>query len=121
MPVVTDIKVDQTENTISVTVDKDKTPCDQIRWIANGKIISTDYTIDLNDYEDDIGCYVRFELQGEGGVTYSQAFEVQYDGRVDEPIPEAKLERALMAGCHTRAMAILAFLIEKIAHLFGII
>lgn len=121
VPVVTDIKVDQTENTISVTVDKDKTPCDQIRWIANGKIISTDYTIDLNDYEDDIGCYVRFELQGEGGVTYSQAFEVQCDGRVDEPIPEAKLERALMAGCHTRAIAILAFLIEKIAHLFGII
>ncbi len=121
VPVVTDIEVNQNENTISVTVDRDATPCSEIRWIANGKVISNDYTIDLNDHEDDIGCYVRFELQGEGGVTYSQAFEVLYDGRVDEPIPEAKLERALMAGCHTHAMAIMAYLLEKLAMLFGIL
>lgn len=121
VPVVTDIKIDQNENTISVSVDRSKTPCDEIRWIANGKVISNDYTIDLNDYEDDIGCYVRFELQGEGGVTYSQAFEVKYEGRVDEPIPEAKLERAILAGCHTHAVAILAFILEKLANLFGIL
>lgn len=121
VPVVTDIKIDQGENTISVSVDRSKTPCDEIRWIANGKVISKDYTIDLNDYEDDIGCYVRFELQGEGGVTYSQAFEVKYEGRVDEPIPEAKLERAILAGCHTHAVAILAFILEKLANLFGIL
>ena len=121
VPVVTDIKIDQGENTISVSVDRSKTPCDEIRWIANGKVISNDYTIDLNDYEDDIGCYVRFELQGEGGVTYSQAFEVKYEGRVNEPIPEAKLERAILAGCHTHAVAILAFILEKLANLFGIL
>ena len=121
VPVVTDIEIDQNENTISVSVDRSKTPCDEIRWIANGKVISKDYTIDLNDYEDDIGCYVRFELQGEGGVTYSQAFEVKYEGRVDEPIPEAKLERAILAGCHTHAVAILAFILEKLANLFGIL
>ena len=121
VPVVTGIKIDQGENTISVSVDRSKTPCDEIRWIANGKVISNDYTIDLNDYEDDIGCYVRFELQGEGGVTYSQAFEVKYEGRVNEPIPEAKLERAILAGCHTHAVAVLAFILEKLANLFGIL
>lgn len=121
VPVVTGIKIDQGENTISVSVDRSKTPCDEIRWIANGKVISNDYTIDLNDYEGDIGCYVRFELQGEGGVTYSQAFEVKYEGRVNEPIPEAKLERAILAGCHTHAVAILAFILEKLANLFGIL
>ena len=121
VPVVTDIKIDQDENTISVSVDRSKTPCDEIRWIANGKVISNDYTIDLNDYEDDIGCYVRYELQGEGGVTYSQAFEVKYEGRVNEPIPEAKLERAILAGCHTHAVSILAFILEKLANLFGIL
>lgn len=121
VPVVTSISVNQEENTISVSVDTEKTPCSEIRWTANGKVISNDFTIDLNDYEDEIGCYVRFELWGEGGVTYSQAFEVQYEGRVDEPIPEAKLERALLAGCHTRAVAIFAFLLEKLAQLFKII
>lgn len=121
VPVVTGIKIDQGENTISVSVDRSKTPCDEIRWIAKGKVISNDYTIDLNDYEDDIGCYVRFELQGEGGVTYSQAFEVKYEGRVNEPIPEAKLERAILAGCHTHAVAILTFILEKLANLFGIL
>lgn len=121
VPVVTDIKVDNEANTISVSVDTEKTPCSEIRWIANGKVISNDFTIDLNDYENDIGCYVRFELWGEGGVTYSQAFEVQYEGRVDEPIPEAKLERAILAGCHTHAVAIFAFILEKLANLFKIL
>lgn len=46
-----------------------------IEWVADGKVISNDLKIDLNDFESKLGCYVRFKLQGEGGVTYSQPFE----------------------------------------------
>ncbi len=120
VPVVTDIEVNQEENTISVSVSDD-TPCDKISWIANGKVISNDYTIDLNDFESEIGCYVRFELMGEGGVTYSQAFEVQYEGRPQKMIPEAKLQKAAIDMSHTHIIALWALIIEKIAMLFGII
>lgn len=86
VPIVKNIKVDQKANTITVEVDKDR-DCQQIEWIADGKVISEDYTIDLNDFEDELGCYVRFQLHGEGGVTYSQAFELRYEGRPEKEIP----------------------------------
>lgn len=86
VPLVSDITVDQEENTITVSVDESR-DCKSIEWIADGKVISTDYTLDLNDYEDDISCYVRFQLKGEGGITYSQPFEVEYEGRETPEVP----------------------------------
>lgn len=87
VPLVKRIDIDQTENKISVSVDS-STDCDLIEWIANGKVIATGNEIDLNDYEDQLGCYIRFQMRGEGGMTYSQAMELEYEGRVDKEIPE---------------------------------
>lgn len=54
-----------------------------IKWISDGKVIreGTDCTsIDLNDFSDEeIGQYVRFQITGEGGILYSQAFPVACD------------------------------------------
>ncbi|MBQ6164612.1 MAG: hypothetical protein IJK23_09070 [Clostridia bacterium] len=92
VPLVQKIEVDQAANTITVRVLDDETrPCRFVSWIADGAVIQKDTeltdgcaTIDLNDYEDLLGCYIRFQLGSENGVTYSQAFELKYDGRAEK-------------------------------------
>ena len=99
VPLVKSVTVDQQANTITVTVD-DSRPCRSVSWIADGKVIQTDTdlenntaTIDLNDYEDALGCYVRFTLSSENGVCYSQAYALQYAGRTEKPIPDEALAK----------------------------
>ncbi len=120
VPIVTDIKVDQKANTITVSTDASR-DCRVIEWIANGEVIATGNSIDLNDYEDELGCYIRFQMKGSGGITYSQAFELQYDGRRDKPVPEWALwifrtdaGQKFLKFYHTRAFALGAFVAEKI-------
>ncbi len=81
VPVVTNIVVDESNDTITVATDNAVV----IRWIADGKEIASGATIDLNDYADEIGSYVRAEIVGVGGVLYTQAFTLDYDGA---PEPE---------------------------------
>ena len=78
-PMVTCILVDEEADTITI-VGKN---CDKINWIANGEIIQTNTkksgdvvssTIKLRSHSDEIGCYVRAELEGAGGKTLTQAF-----------------------------------------------
>lgn len=90
VPLVKKITVNSEDNTITV-VPSEERDCSAIEWIADGKVISDEFTIDLNDFEDSLGCYVRFKLFGEGGVTYSQAFELRYDGREDKQIPDSPI------------------------------
>lgn len=89
-PTVTCIVVDDAADTITI-IGKNT---DQIKWIADGVTIQTDTvstngvvasTIKLQDYSDDISCYVRAELNGEGGTTLTQAF-VCDDGNMDDLI-----------------------------------
>ena len=75
-PKVTNVIVDEKEDTITLSVDNALT----VHWIADGKVIAVGNTIDLDDYSDEIGSYVRAEAFGEGGVLYTQAFTLQYDG-----------------------------------------
>ena len=81
VPVVTNIVVDESNDTITVATDNAVV----IRWIADGKEIASGATIDLDDYADEIGSYVRAEIVGVGGVLYTQAFTLDYDGA---PEPE---------------------------------
>ena len=74
-PKVTDITVDETKDTISLSVENALT----VHWIADGKVIHVGNTIDLDDYSDQIGSYVRAEAFGHGGVLYTQAFTLEYD------------------------------------------
>ncbi len=88
-PQVTCIMVDESADTITIIGRN----CDTINWIADGEVIQTTTsangvvasTISLRSHTDDISCYVRAELQGEGGKTLTQAF-VCDDGNMDDLI-----------------------------------
>lgn len=75
-PVVTNVIVDEAADTISLETENALT----VHWIADGEVIAVGNTIDLDDYSDKIGSYVRAEAFGEGGVLYTQAFTLGYDG-----------------------------------------
>ena len=75
-PAITDIVVDDAEDTISITTENTVVT----HWIADGKVIHVGNTIDLDDYSDEIGKYVRAESLGMGGIIYTQAFVLDYDG-----------------------------------------
>lgn len=74
-PKVTDIVVDEANDTISLSVENALT----VHWIADGKVIHVGNTIDLDEYSNEIGSYVRAEAFGHGGVLYTQAFTLDYD------------------------------------------
>ncbi len=82
-PWVNQVIVDDAADTIKLDVSDEW--C--VRWIANGRTIAWGDEIDLDDYTGKIGSYVRAEILGEGGITYTQAFMLQYDGA---PEPEDK-------------------------------
>ncbi|MBQ2812636.1 MAG: hypothetical protein IJE63_05230, partial [Clostridia bacterium] len=75
-PLFTNVVVDENEDTISLTAENALV----VHWIADGKVIHVGSTIDLDDYSDEIGSYVRAEAYGYGGVMYTQAFVLDYDG-----------------------------------------
>ena len=75
-PVVTNISVDDAADVISIAAED--ALC--IRWISNGETIATGASIDLDDYSDEIGSYVRAEILGEGGIVYTQPFTLEYKG-----------------------------------------
>ncbi len=89
-PQVTCITVDEDNDCITI-IGKNT---DKINWIADGKIIRTDSKsvngtviskVYLREHTEDISCYVRAELRGEGGVTLTQAF-VCDDGNMESLI-----------------------------------
>ncbi len=89
-PTVTTVVVDDEKDTITI-IGKNT---DSIKWVADGEYIQADSvstngvvvsTIKLADYSDEISCYVRAELEGEGGKTLTQAF-VCDDGKMDSLI-----------------------------------
>lgn len=78
-PQVTEITVDDENDTITVTGIN----CHTIEWIADGEVIQSNEisengeittTIKLRNHSDEIGCYVRAQLLGEGGICLTQAF-----------------------------------------------
>lgn len=83
VPMITNVQVDDNADTITIGT-KDAY---MVHWIADGEFIATGNSIDLDDYSDKIGSYVRAEVIGEGGVIYTQAFTLEYEGA-----PEAEDE-----------------------------
>lgn len=81
-PMVTSIAVDEDEDTITINTQDAML----VRFIADGKVVEVlpakdgTCTIDLDDYSDQLGAYIRFELFGEGGTVYSQPFILDYEG-----------------------------------------
>ncbi len=71
-PHISKIDVDQEANSITITGSF----YDVIEWVANGAIIATGTTIDLNDYEAQVSNYVRAQLKGPGGIAFTQPFGI---------------------------------------------
>ena len=82
-PAITSVLVDDSKNTI--TVNSKNTVI--VRWISDGKLIATtkasNGTIDLDDYKDVLGGYVRAEVFGEGGVMYTQSFTLNAEQKTE--------------------------------------
>lgn len=85
-PYVNRVTVDNDTDTVSF----EGTDYNYIKWISNGKVIAegTDCTsLCLDDFTDEeIGMYVRFQITGDGGILYSQAFPVYCDDIVWESV-----------------------------------
>ncbi len=75
-PKITNVVVDDAEDTITLSTENTVVT----HWIADGKVIHIGNTIDLDDYSSEIGKYVRAETLGEGGIIYTQAFVLDYEG-----------------------------------------
>lgn len=78
-PAVERVDVNQEDDTISFTGSE----FDNVQWISDGKIFAEGKnltSIDLDDYRDEIGCYVRFQITGPGGILYSQPFVTMAEG-----------------------------------------
>lgn len=76
VPVLADVTIDESNDVITLETENAVV----IRWIADGKEIASGASIDLDDYSDKIGSYVRAEIVGAGGVIYTQAFTLDYEG-----------------------------------------
>ena len=71
-PAITNIAVNETEDSITIT----GTNYNKVEWVADGKVIATGTSIDLDNYADLISTYVRAQLKGAGGISFTQPFGV---------------------------------------------
>lgn len=72
-PVINNIVVDQNENTITITAQN----FDIVEWVADNKIIATGNSINLNNYENNINNYIRAQIKGSGGISFTQPFGIR--------------------------------------------
>lgn len=86
-PRISSIVVDEAKDEITINTNDALI----VRWISNGKLICTqkagEATLDLNEYSDVIGDYVRAEVFGEGGIVYTQAFLLDADAKAGTSSP----------------------------------
>ena len=81
-PRLTNVVVDSADN--SITIDAENFT--SIEWIADGKIIATGNTIDINNYESKVDKYVRAQIKGPGGIAFIQPFAIQNLASLRSPI-----------------------------------
>ena len=100
-----EVIVDDARDTISVVASN----YDVIEWIADGEIIATGETLDLREFSDEIGCYVRFQIKNEGGIVCSQPF-VCDDGDMSDnavELPEDKAPNNIIAAFFQELLSLL--------------
>ncbi|AET70168.1 putative metal-dependent phosphoesterase, PHP family [Desulfosporosinus orientis DSM 765] len=72
-PSISNIVVNQKDNSITITGQDYNT----IEWVADGDVIATGTTLDLNDHENEINTYVRAQLKSSTGIAFTQPFGVK--------------------------------------------
>ena len=92
---IKEVIVNDSTDVISVVADN----YDVIEWIADGEIIATGEILDLREYSDEIGCYVRFQIKNEGGIVCSQPFVCDDGDMSDEAVeyPEEHVPNNIIA------------------------
>ena len=85
-PKITNISVNEQDDSIAIEGENYNT----IEWVADGKIIATGNTIDLDDYEDQINNYIRAQLKGDGGISFTQPFGI-IDPQAEPELAEVTL------------------------------
>ncbi len=75
-PQVDGIAVDDANDVITIDCDNAML----ITWVSGGQVVATGNTVDLDDLSDSLGNYIRAEIINEGGVLYTQAFVLDYEG-----------------------------------------
>lgn len=90
-PIITNIQVDNDEDTITIEGDY----YNEIEWIADGNVIATGNTIDLNDHEGEVNSYVRAQLKGDEGISFTQPFGISTENSGNAAI-EADKELAVV-------------------------
>ena len=71
-PAIKNIVVDQ-EAVITVTAEN----ATKIEWISEGKVVAAGASIDIKNLGAAIGCYVRANISGPGGIAYTQPFGIK--------------------------------------------
>lgn len=89
------LNVDDENDVITVVASN----YDVIEWIADGEVIATGESLDLREYSDEIGCYVRFQIKNEGGIVCSQPFVCDDGDMSDEAVeyPEEHVPNNIIA------------------------
>ena len=100
-----EVIVDDAKDTISVIASN----YDVIEWIADGEIIATGETLDLREFSDEIGCYVRFQIKNEGGIVCSQPFVCDDGDMTDNAVelPEDKAPNNIIAAFFQELLSLL--------------
>lgn len=99
------LNIDDDNDTITVLASN----YDVIEWIADGEVIATGETIDLREYSDEIGCYVRFQIKNDGGIVCSQPFVCDDGDMSDEAVelPEEHVPNNIIAAFFQELLAML--------------
>ena len=79
-PMISRVNVDKETNQISINPYN----ANVVKMVADGKVVAEKkvnrdnetITFDLNEFENEIGSYVRFYVLGDGGICYAQPFLV---------------------------------------------
>lgn len=71
-PTISNIVVDQKADTITIEGDNHNV----IEWVADGKIIATGNTLEIADHAAEIDNYVRAQLKGDNGISFTNAFGI---------------------------------------------
>lgn len=71
-PTIDSVVVDQEDDRITIE-GRDHT---RIEWVAAGRVVATGATLDLDAVGGEVGPYVRAQLIGPNGISFTQAFGV---------------------------------------------
>ena len=79
---------------------------DRVEWIADGEVIHTGETLNLNDYSDMVNSYVRAQIISETGIAMTQPFGVSTDSGLS-----STTNIILIAGIAAAAVAVIILLV----------